>query len=90
MDVRDAVATRFSCRAFLPIPVPEHIVREILTLAARSPSAGKMCSPGVFMHLPGNALKRSRRCFARAWPNCRTARAPNFRFSLMILPDPYR
>lgn len=44
MDVRDAVATRFSCRAFPPIPVPEHTVREILTLAARSPSAGNVQS----------------------------------------------
>ena len=30
MDVRDAVATRFSCRAFLDRPIPESTVREIL------------------------------------------------------------
>ncbi|GIK80838.1 MAG: nitroreductase [Pseudorhodoplanes sp.] len=42
MDVREAVATRYSCRAFLPTPVPESTVREILTRAARSPSGGNM------------------------------------------------
>ncbi|HZP79666.1 MAG TPA: nitroreductase [Pseudolabrys sp.] len=42
MDVRDAVATRFSCRAFLPTPVPEHVVRDIVQRAARAPSAGNM------------------------------------------------
>src|SRR5436190_20652907 len=42
MDVRDAVATRYSCRAFLPTPVGEHIVREILDRAARAPSGGNL------------------------------------------------
>lgn len=42
MDVRDAVASRYSCRAFLPTPVPEKVVRAIVELAARSPSAGNM------------------------------------------------
>lgn len=40
MHVRDAVASRYSCRAFLPTPVPEQTVREIIELAARAPSAG--------------------------------------------------
>jgi nitroreductase len=42
MDVRDAVASRFACRAFLPTPVPEATVREIVARAARAPSAGNM------------------------------------------------
>jgi nitroreductase len=42
MDVLDAVATRFSCRAFLPTPIPEQIVRDIVERAARAPSAGNM------------------------------------------------
>jgi nitroreductase len=42
MDVRDAVASRFSCRAFLPTPVPLSTVREILTRAARAPSGGNL------------------------------------------------
>jgi nitroreductase len=42
MDVRDAVASRFSCRAFLPKPVPETTVREIVERAARAPSGGNL------------------------------------------------
>jgi nitroreductase len=42
MDVRDAVASRHSCRAFLPAPVAEAIVREIIERAARAPSGGNL------------------------------------------------
>jgi nitroreductase len=42
MHVRDAIASRYSCRAFLPTPVPEKVVREIIERAARAPSAGNM------------------------------------------------
>jgi nitroreductase len=42
MDVRDAVASRFSCRAFLPTPVPLATVRDILDRAARAPSGGNL------------------------------------------------
>ena len=42
MNVRDAVASRYSCRAFLPTPIPENTVRAIIKLAARAPSAGNM------------------------------------------------
>jgi nitroreductase len=42
MDVRDAVTTRYSCRAFLPTPVSLPIVREILQCAARAPSGGNL------------------------------------------------
>jgi nitroreductase len=42
MDVFEAVASRYSCRAFLPKPVPQDIVRDILERASRAPSAGNM------------------------------------------------
>src|SRR5689334_11953321 len=42
MDVVEAVASRYSCRAFLPTPVPEKIIRDIVERAARAPSAGNM------------------------------------------------
>src|ERR1700692_364963 len=42
MDVRDAVASRYSCRAFLPTPIPEQTIRDIVERAARAPSAGNM------------------------------------------------
>jgi nitroreductase len=41
-SVSDAVAARFSCRAFLPDPVPRETVEEMLTLAARAPSGGNL------------------------------------------------
>ena len=42
MDIFDAVASRYSCRAFLSTPVPENIVRDIVERAARAPSAGNL------------------------------------------------
>lgn len=42
MDVRTAVASRYSCRAFLPTPVTEQTIRDILEGASRAPSAGNM------------------------------------------------
>jgi len=42
MNVSDAVASRFSCRAFLPTPVPEATLRDILERAARAPSGGNV------------------------------------------------
>jgi nitroreductase len=42
MDVFKAVASRYSCRAFLPTPVPQASVREILECAARAPSGGNV------------------------------------------------
>jgi nitroreductase len=42
MHVFDAVASRYSCRAFLPTPVPEAIVRDILLRASRAPSGGNL------------------------------------------------
>lgn len=42
MDVLDAIATRYSCRAFLPTPIPLDTVREILDRAARAPSGGNL------------------------------------------------
>lgn len=80
MDVRDAVATRFSCRAFLPIRVPEHTVREILTLAARSPSAGNVQSWRVHA-LAGErleALKALLRPRMAEWPNGEGTEFPIF------------
>ena len=42
MDVLEAVASRYSCRAFLPTPIPEKIVRDILERAGRAPSGGNV------------------------------------------------
>jgi nitroreductase len=56
MDVRDAIATRYSCRAFLSTPVPQNIVREILERAARAPSGGNL-QPWLVHVLAGERLE---------------------------------
>jgi len=42
MNVTEAIQTRMSCRAFLPTPVPEPTVREILDIARQTPSGGNV------------------------------------------------
>ena|ERR1051325_7715950 len=55
MDVRSAVESRYSCRAFLPTPVPEKIIRDIVACAARAPSAGNM-QPWYIFALSGSRI----------------------------------
>jgi len=54
MDVREAVASRYSCRAFLSTPVPMQTVREILDRAARAPSGGNL-QPWAAVHVLSGA-----------------------------------
>lgn len=42
MNVSQALSTRLSVRDFLPEPVPESLLREILAKAARAPSGGNL------------------------------------------------
>jgi nitroreductase len=56
MDVRDATASRYSCRAFLPTPVPQSVVREILERAARAPSGGNL-QPWLVHAVAGERLE---------------------------------
>ena len=57
MDVREAIATRYSCRAFLPDkPVAEAIVRDILERAARAPSGGNL-QPWLVHAIAGERLE---------------------------------
>ena len=42
MHVSEAVAARKSVRAFLDRPVPEDLLRELLTKASRAPSGGNL------------------------------------------------
>jgi nitroreductase len=83
MDVFEAVASRCSCRAFLPTPVPHIIIREIVERAARAPSAGNM-QPWRVYAIAGQRvgqLKALQRCLRHAWrQTCRKARAPTTRF----------
>ena len=56
MNVSEALATRMSCRAFLPTPVPEATVRAILDGAKQSPSGGNLQPWRVYV-LSGEPLK---------------------------------
>ena len=55
MDILEAVSSRYSCRAFLPTPVPEKVVRQIVERAARAPSAGNM-QPWRVYAIAGNRV----------------------------------
>ena len=56
MHVRDAIASRYSCRAFLPTPVPRELVKDILNRAARAPSGGNV-QPWLVHVLAGDRLE---------------------------------
>jgi nitroreductase len=68
MHVRDAVASRFSCRAFLPKPVPLATVRGILERASRAPSGGNL-QPWRVHVLAGTPLEELK---ARIRPHAQT------------------
>jgi nitroreductase len=70
MHVRDAVASRFSCRAFLPTPVPLATVRDLLERASRAPSGGNLqpWRVHVLAGAPLEALKARIRPHAPANP----------------------
>ncbi len=55
MDVREAIASRYSCRAFLPTPIPERVVRDILEQASRAPSGGNV-QPWLVHAIAGERL----------------------------------
>jgi nitroreductase len=56
VTVSEALASRMSCRAFLPTPVPEATVRAILDAAKQSPSGGNL-QPWRVYALAGEPLK---------------------------------
>jgi len=42
MNVAEAVIARRSIRAFLPTPVPDDTIRQLLEVASRAPSGGNV------------------------------------------------
>jgi nitroreductase len=63
LTVTDAMLSRFSCRAFLPQPVAEAVLRQLLQTASRAPSGGNL-QPWVVHVLSGESLKRFRAMLA--------------------------
>lgn len=57
MKVSEALETRISCRAFLPTPVPEALIRELLEKAKRAPSGGNL-QPWLVHAVTGEPLAR--------------------------------
>lgn len=57
MNVTDAILSRKSIRAFLDRPVPDAVLREVLTTAARAPSGGNL-QPWRIYVLTGTAMAR--------------------------------
>src|SRR5215216_222147 len=89
MDVREAVASRFSCRAFLDTPVPEAVVREIVARAARAPSGGNV-QPWHVHVLAGTALADLKRRLAPRMNELPRAEGSEYDIYPPDLKEPYR
>jgi nitroreductase len=83
MTVFDAVATRYSCRAFLPTPVPKATVRDIVERAARAPSAGNM-QPWRVYAIAGKRVEELKALLAPRMKELPKAEGGDYR----IYPDP--
>lgn len=65
MTVSDAVDRRGSIRAFLDTPVPDSVIAQLLTKAARAPSGGNV-QPWVVYVVNGDAMTRFKAVVAEA------------------------
>ena len=59
MNIIEAIRTRKSIRDFKPDPVPKEILKQILEIACRAPSASN-AQPWAFTVIAGDALERIR------------------------------
>jgi nitroreductase len=89
MDVREAVESRYSCRAFLPKPVPEKIVREIIQCAAQAPSAGNM-QPWRVYALAGARIEALRAELASRTNELPKGEGSEYRIYPDPMSEPYR
>ena len=62
------MADRQSVRAYLPTPVPDTLLRHILTQARRAPSSCNL-QPGAFLSIQGDARRRLSAALIEAWRN---------------------
>jgi nitroreductase len=84
MNVTDAVLARKSIRAFLPDPVDDASIAELLTTAARSPSGGNV-QPWRIYVINGAAMTRFREFIAG-----REIEPPAYDIYPKSLTEPYR
>lgn len=89
MDAFDAVASRYSCRAFLPTPVPEATVRDIVARAARAPSAGNL-RPWRIYAIAGERVAALKALLAPRMNELPKAEGGDYRIFPEGLGEPYR
>ncbi len=90
MHIFDAVASRYSCRAFLPKPVPEKIVRDIVERAARAPSAANL-QPWRVYAIAGKRLDALKALLApRMASELPKGEGVEYQIYPHPLPEPYR
>lgn len=89
MKVSEALRSRISCRAFLPDPVPEEVVRAILEGAKQSPSGGNL-QPWWVWVLTGEPLARFRAVIQEKLQQMPQGEEPEFHVYPPGLKEPYR
>jgi nitroreductase len=88
VNVSDAVAQRFSARAFTQDPVPAEVVREILDAARRAPSGGNLQPWRVYV-LGGEPLATFKNLIAENFGN-RVCEVPEYKVYPPSLWEPLR
>ena len=88
MNVSDALATRITCRAFRPDPVPEEMVRAIIDKARYAPSGGNLQPWHVFV-LTGGALSALLNDIQETMVETPRGQIPQYRVYPENLKDPY-
>jgi nitroreductase len=89
MDVFEAVASRYSCRAFLPTPIPEKTVRDIIARAARAPSAGNMQAWRIYA-IAGKRVDALKALLAPRMNELPKAEGGDYRIYPDPMEEPYR
>ncbi len=89
MDVREAVASRYSCRGFLPTPVPEATVREIVKRAAQAPSGGNLQAWHVYA-IAGERLEALKKLLAPRIGELPKGEGGEYQIFPTNLKEPYR
>jgi nitroreductase len=77
MDIREAVASRRSIRAFLDRPVDPAVLRRVLEEARRAPTGGNV-QPWNAVVLTGEPLARLQAAIAQAVPQGRAAQSAEY------------
>ena len=89
MDVCEAVASRYSCRAFLPTPVSEATVRAIVERAARAPSGGNLQAWRVYA-IAGERVDALKQLLAPRMGELPKAEGGEYQIFPTNLKEPYR